>query len=70
MVFFDVRNDSNALYHLYQIRLAGVYDLQLMERATQRFAKTYVNGLSKCLENDLDMLAGESFAWKATKKKE
>lgn len=26
-VFFDVRNDSDALYHHYQISLAGVIDL-------------------------------------------
>lgn len=34
-VFFDVRNDSDALYHHFNISLAGVVDLQVMEYATR-----------------------------------
>ena len=34
--FFDVRNDSDALYNLYSIYLCGVVDVQLME-LPQRF---------------------------------
>ncbi|KAK1088388.1 hypothetical protein LTR33_000578 [Friedmanniomyces endolithicus] len=30
-VFFDIRNDSDALFGLYEIRFAGIMDLQLME---------------------------------------
>jgi exonuclease 3'-5' domain-containing protein 1 len=40
-VFFDVRNDSDALYSLFQISLAGIQDLQLMELATRRFGRKY-----------------------------
>lgn len=35
-VFFDVRNDSNALFSHYQISLAGVVDLQVMEYGTRK----------------------------------
>lgn len=51
-VFFDVRNDSDALYSHFGISLAGIRDLQLMELATRGFSKRNVNGLSKCIERD------------------
>jgi exonuclease 3'-5' domain-containing protein 1 len=54
-VFFDVRNDSDALFSHFQISLAGIVDLQVMEYATRTFRKKFVNGLSKCMENDLDL---------------
>ncbi|KAH6670407.1 hypothetical protein B0J14DRAFT_618744 [Halenospora varia] len=34
-VFFDVRNDSNALFRHFGIRLMGVVDLQLMENLSR-----------------------------------
>ena len=34
-VFFDVRNDADVLFSLYDIKLAGVHDLQLMELASK-----------------------------------
>ncbi|KAK1048053.1 hypothetical protein LTR74_017615 [Friedmanniomyces endolithicus] len=36
-VFFDIRNDSDALFGLYEIRVAGIEDLQLMELASRNF---------------------------------
>lgn len=66
-VFFDVRNDSDALYSHFQISLAGIQDLQLMELATRRFTRRCVNGLSKCIEHDAPMVSSERMAWKATK---
>ncbi|KGQ05679.1 hypothetical protein BBAD15_g9057 [Beauveria bassiana D1-5] len=42
-VFFDVRNDSDALYKHYKISLAGIQDLQLMELATRRTGRKHVN---------------------------
>ncbi|PNP84327.1 hypothetical protein FNYG_02352 [Fusarium nygamai] len=35
-VFFDVKQNSHALYSEFKIKLAGVHDLQLMELATSR----------------------------------
>jgi len=45
-VFFDLRNDSDALYHHFGVRLCGVEDIQLMENAARpAFRRRYVNGL-------------------------
>ncbi|EMR64753.1 putative 3 -5 exonuclease protein [Eutypa lata UCREL1] len=69
-VFFDVRRDSDALYSHFQIKLAGVQDLQLMELATRPFAsKKFVCGLGKCVERDVPMTFPEMTAWKADKEK-
>lgn len=51
-VFFDVRNDSDTLYGHFQIKLASIHDLQLMELSTQSFSRRYVSGLSKYIERD------------------
>jgi len=36
-IFWDVRNDSDALFSLYGINVEGVYDAQLLEVAYKRF---------------------------------
>jgi len=48
-VFFDVRNDSDALFSHFGMALAGIVDLQVMEYASRTFRKKFVNGLSKCI---------------------
>ncbi|PVH69168.1 exonuclease [Cadophora sp. DSE1049] len=68
-VFFDVRNDSNALFSHYGIKLACVHDLQLMELATRNFSRRCVNGLSKCIERDITLSMSEGKVWKETKEK-
>ncbi|KAF4998971.1 hypothetical protein FGRMN_2770 [Fusarium graminum] len=68
-VFFDVRNDSDALYGHYRIALEGVHDLQLMELASRSFSKRCVNGLSKCIERDAPLSIQERSKWIATKEK-
>jgi exonuclease 3'-5' domain-containing protein 1 len=69
-VFFDVRNDFDALYSHFHINLAGIRDIQLMELATRTFPKKFVKGLLKCIEGDLTMTAREMQSWKSTKEKE
>jgi exonuclease 3'-5' domain-containing protein 1 len=54
-VFFDVRNDSDALFSHFQISLAGVIDLQVMEFGTRIFSGKCVNGLARCIDRDLSM---------------
>jgi exonuclease 3'-5' domain-containing protein 1 len=54
-VFFDVRNDSDALFSHFQIFLAGIVDLQVMEYGTRTFARKFVRGLAKCIETDLSL---------------
>jgi exonuclease 3'-5' domain-containing protein 1 len=52
-VFFDIRNDSDALYAHFSVDVAGIIDLQLMEYATRQPRGKFVNGLARCIENDL-----------------
>lgn len=66
-VFFDVRNDSDALFSHYQITLAGVQDIQLMELAQRSFNRRCVNNLGKCIEYDASLTPDERKHWKSTK---
>lgn len=68
-VFFDVRNDSDALFHHFNVKLAGVIDLQLMELATRYYSKKYVSGLAKCIDRDALLTTDEMRTWKASKEK-
>ncbi|KAL4963976.1 uncharacterized protein BDV14DRAFT_201234 [Aspergillus stella-maris] len=57
-VFFDVRNDSDALYAHFNIHLAGIQDIQLHEFVTRPGrGGRFVSGLAKCIDYD----AGLSF---------
>ena len=61
-VFFDVRNDSDALYSHYGVFLANVHDIQLLELAahphpTTRFT---VSGLATCIARDVMLSADEA----------
>jgi exonuclease 3'-5' domain-containing protein 1 len=73
-VFFDVRNDSDALYARYGIALAGIEDVQLMESATRptTHSRRFVAGLAKCIAQHLSTTPTQSAslaAWKLTKGK-
>lgn len=68
-VFFDVRNDSNALYYHFQIKLAGILDLQLMEHATRNVPGKYVSGLAKCIDRDAPLSYHERRNWLQIKDK-
>ena len=67
--FFDIRNDSDALYSLYGVKVAGICDIQLMELATRSFSKRCINGLAKCIERDLLMTLKERQDWMITKER-
>ena len=68
-VFFDVRNDSDALYSHYGIRLAGIEDVQLQEVASRPSweDKKYLRGLAKCIANDISLPCGEKAEWTRVK---
>ena len=68
-VFFDTRNDSDALFGLYEIRVAGIEDLQLMELASRNFSKRHINGLAKCIERDSALPLAEKREWKVNKER-
>jgi len=69
-VFFDVRNDSDTLFAHFGVKLQGVEDVQLMESATRitTSSRKYLNGLAKCVEQNV--LGGADLAsWKLAKEK-
>lgn len=66
---FDVRNDSDALYSHFGIRLDGIQDIQLMEFACRPCPGKYVNGLARCIERDAMLTYEETTIWKETKDK-
>ena len=71
-VFFDVRNDSEALFAHFGVALQGVEDVQLMESATRRTtgSRKFLSGLAKCVEKNLLTSHGFDLAsWKAAKVK-
>ncbi|KAK2733590.1 hypothetical protein FQN55_003310 [Onygenales sp. PD_40] len=71
-VIFDVRNDSNALFFLYGIRLQGIQDIQLLELASRPGSlsrKKFIAGLARCIENDAPISAVEKKLWKEQKDK-
>ncbi|KAE8849543.1 hypothetical protein PTNB73_10496 [Pyrenophora teres f. teres] len=72
-VFFDVRNDSDALFTHFGVALQGIEDVQLMESATRKTTayRKYLNGLAKCVENKLPTRHGGGglAAWKLAKEK-
>jgi len=59
--FYEVRNDSDALYNLHQVSLAGIYDLQLLELAARlsnspfqkKRSDGFVNGLKRSIQGYL-----------------
>ena len=65
-LLFDVRNDADALWNIYQVDLANVYDLQLLDVASRRSRNLYskfLSGLSKCIES----YVSPPDAWKEVK---
>ena len=70
-VFFDVRNDSDALFAHFNVALQGVEDIQLMESATRRTtaSRKFLSGLAKCVEKNVFMSLGDLASWKQAKEK-
>ncbi|MCJ1436892.1 hypothetical protein MMC27_006274 [Xylographa pallens] len=66
-VFFDVRNDADALFAHYQVSLGGVDDIQLWEVATRFGSKKLLHGLAKCIESDAQFSDDAKQSWKAAK---
>ncbi|KAK5655309.1 hypothetical protein OQA88_5876 [Cercophora sp. LCS_1] len=67
-VFFDVRNDSDALFTHYGIRLQGIEDVQLMENAGRQFGnRDFIFGLDRCITRDLPITPAERAEWKEIK---
>lgn len=68
-VFFDVRNDADALYAHFNISLQGVHDIQLLEVATRSWAKDRVVGLRQCIRSDARLTTKVQKDWEAVKER-
>ena len=69
-VFFDLRNNSDALHKHFDIYLQGVQDVQLMKNATRPTGQRhYVNGFGRCINRDAYIPASLKSKWKANKDK-
>lgn len=65
-VFFDVRNDSDALYAHFNILLQGCHDVQLLHAATQPWARRLA-GLRQCIEHDAQLSVDVLKNWQTVK---
>lgn len=68
-VFFDCRNDADALFSHFGVYLRGVHDIQLMEVGSRSYNYMYLNGLAKCVERDLILSFADASRWAATKQR-
>jgi exonuclease 3'-5' domain-containing protein 1 len=68
-VVFDVRNDSDALFSLFQISVDGIKDLQLMELAYRTGSRKFVSDLAKCIEKESSISAVAKTEWCLTKER-
>lgn len=64
---FDIRCDSTALFKVFQIKVAGIQDVQLMELAGRSYSKKFRNGLAKCVEKDTALVRTEKRLWQEAK---
>lgn len=65
---WDCRNNADAPFSLYQVSTAGVTDIQLFENATRKGEKTYLYGLAKAIDLDLQLNWSDHRRWQDTKK--
>lgn len=65
---WDVRNDADALWALFHVKLAKVIDIQLLENASRRGDKTFLSGLSKAIQYDARLGLRERERWLRVKR--
>jgi exonuclease 3'-5' domain-containing protein 1 len=69
-VFFDLRNDSDALFSHFSIALAVLEDVQLMENASRPAGRRrFLNGLERCIDQNAPISFAEKRSWKEAKEK-
>lgn len=66
-VFFDLRNDSDALYAHYGIQLNCVIDVQLLEFGTRPRPGRFLKGLAKSITEDSGLNHQQIHEWQASK---
>lgn len=65
--FFDLRNDSDALYSHFGIRLQSIIDIQLLEFGTRMVPGRFLKSLAKSIEEDSGINYYEVKEWQAGK---
>ncbi|KAI6851069.1 hypothetical protein KC323_g9542, partial [Hortaea werneckii] len=60
---FDARNDADALHALFNIRLAHVVDVQLLELASRTGSKHVLRGLAACVEQEQVLTEAATGQW-------
>ncbi|KAF2210300.1 hypothetical protein CERZMDRAFT_99712 [Cercospora zeae-maydis SCOH1-5] len=65
--WFDARNDADALYALFNVRLAGVVDIQLMEVASRVGPRHVLCSLAACIKQEQPLLGAALRLWQETK---
>ena len=72
-VFFDVRNDSDALFAHFGVALQEMEDVQLMESAARKTTQSRrcLSGLAKCIKDNSHVVfsGSELQSWKQAKEK-
>ncbi|OQU95797.1 hypothetical protein CLAIMM_01965 [Cladophialophora immunda] len=62
-IFFDVRNDADALFSLYNVLVEGVVDLQMMEYFQNGRSGRNLASLRKCVEQDSGLPSEDIQDW-------
>ncbi|CVL03694.1 uncharacterized protein FPRN_11878 [Fusarium proliferatum] len=64
-VGFDVRDISRVLFHQFNVSLAEVHDIQLMELASRKDGqqKKYLSGLARCIDQDVSNGDPDKVRW-------
>ncbi|KAF0637634.1 hypothetical protein FPSE5266_00727 [Fusarium pseudograminearum] len=62
---FDIRDLSRLLFRQYNISLAGIYDIQLMELASRKEGQSmkFLAGLAKCIDRDISNSDDRKIRW-------
>ena len=66
-VFFDLRNDSDALYSHFDVHLKSVIDIQLFEFGTRSVPGRFLKGLAKSISEDSGLGYHKAREWQSGK---
>ncbi|CZT13567.1 uncharacterized protein RAG0_17064 [Rhynchosporium agropyri] len=66
-IIFDIRNDLDALFSLFQISVDCIKDLQLIELAYRTGSREFVSSLAKDIEKESPISVAAKTKWKLTK---
>jgi len=59
-LWFDLRNDTNAIFGCHGIRLGRVRDIQLMEAATRCGPRIWLHSLERCVKDEGRLFMGKN----------